>query len=56
MIAGATDAGYAALESDAAILDSFGPRGDGDNEHIVTELIEPRLYLVARMLIELGEQ
>lgn len=59
MVNAATDAGYAALEGDAAVLESLGPRGDGyhgDAEHLVISSIEPRLYLVARILIELGQQ
>jgi glutamate carboxypeptidase len=59
MIKGTSDAGYAALESDAAVFESLGPRGDGyhgTDEHIVIASIEPRLYLVARLLMELARR
>lgn len=57
MIKGATDAGYAALSGKTAVLESFGPSGDGyhaTDEHILISSIEPRLYLTARLLMELG--
>ncbi len=59
MIKGSTDAGYAALSGKAAVVESFGPTGDGyhgTGEHILIKSIEPRLYLVARLLTELGKQ
>ncbi len=59
MIKGTSDAGYAALESDAAVFESLGPRGDGyhgTDEHIVTASIEPRLYLVVRLLMEIARR
>lgn len=57
MIKASTDAGYAALPGTAAVVESLGPSGDGYhgvNEHILVDSIEPRLYLTARLLMELG--
>lgn len=59
MAKGATDAGYAGLSGKAAVVESFGLSGDGyhaRNEYIEIDSISPRLYLVARLLIELGKQ
>ena len=52
---GGTDAAFAALESRAATLERFGVQGAGahsnDAEYILLGSIEPRLYLLARMIM-----
>jgi len=56
---GGTDAAFAALETDAAVLEGFGLRGFGahsDNaEYIEIPSIEPRLYLMARMIMDVAQ-
>jgi glutamate carboxypeptidase len=59
MTGGATDAGYANRNGKAAVVESFGLAGFGyhaRDEYIDTDSIVPRLYLLTRMLIELGKQ
>ncbi|MBK4735439.1 M20/M25/M40 family metallo-hydrolase [Noviherbaspirillum pedocola] len=59
MIGGATDAGFAARSGKATVLESFGLPGAGyhaRDEYIVTDGIVPRLYLMTRMLQELGKR
>lgn len=59
MTGGATDAGYANRNGKAAVVESFGLAGFGyhaRDEYIDTDSIVPRLYLMTRMLIELGKQ
>ena len=55
---GGTDAAFAALESHAATLERFGLQGFGshsnDAEYILLESIEPRLYLLARMIMDVS--
>lgn len=54
---GGTDAGFAGRSGSAAVLEGLGLAGWGyhaKNEFIEIDSIEPRLYLVSRMLIELG--
>jgi glutamate carboxypeptidase len=57
---GATDAALAALESKGAVLESFGLTGGGAHsnsaEFIDLSSIEPRLYLLTRMVMEVGKQ
>jgi glutamate carboxypeptidase len=52
---GGTDAAFAALESRAATLERFGLQGAGAHsnnaEYILLDSIEPRLYLLARMIM-----
>ena len=58
MIGGATDAGYANRNGKAAVVESFGLAGFGyhaRDEFIDTNSIVPRLYLMTRMLMELGK-
>ncbi|WP_024518475.1 M20/M25/M40 family metallo-hydrolase [Bradyrhizobium sp. Tv2a-2] len=58
MTGGATDAGYANRSGKAAVVESFGLAGFGyhaRDEYIDTDSIVPRLYLMTRMLIELGK-
>lgn len=58
MTGGATDAGYAARSGKAVVVESFGLAGWGyhaRDEYIDTNSIVPRLYLMTRILIELGK-
>jgi glutamate carboxypeptidase len=59
MTGGATDAGYANRNGKAAVVESFGLAGFGyhaRDEYIDTDSIVPRLYLMTRLLTELGKQ
>ena len=59
MIGGATDAGYANRNGKAAVVESFGLAGFGyhaRDEFIDANSIVPRLYLMTRMLMELGKE
>ncbi len=59
MIGGATDAGYANRNGKAAVVESFGLAGYGyhaRDEFIDANSIVPRLYLMTRMLVELGKK
>lgn len=59
MTGGATDAGYAARDGKATVVESFGLAGYGfhaRDEFIVTNSIVPRLYLMTRLLTELGKE
>jgi len=58
MTGGATDAGYASQSGKAVVLESFGLAGWGyhaRDEYIEIDSIVPRLYLMTRMLAELGK-
>jgi glutamate carboxypeptidase len=52
---GATDAAIAALETKAPVIEGLGMLGDGahsnDGEYILLSSIEPRLYLLARLIM-----
>jgi glutamate carboxypeptidase len=52
---GATDAAFAALESKAAVIEGLGLLGDGahssDAEYILLSSVEPRLYLLSRLIM-----
>jgi glutamate carboxypeptidase len=56
---GGTDAAFAALESHAATLERFGLQGFGahsnDAEYILLDSVEPRLYLLARMIMDFSQ-
>jgi len=59
MTGGATDAGYANRSGKAVVVESFGLAGFGyhaRDEFIDTDSIVPRLYLMTRMLTELGKR
>lgn len=59
MVKGATDAGYAGRSGKAAVVESFGlPGADyhASNEYIEIDAIPRHLYLVVRLLTELGKQ
>jgi glutamate carboxypeptidase len=55
---GGTDAALAGLKPKGGVLESFGLRGYGahsnDDEYIFIDSISPRLYLSARMVMDLG--
>ncbi len=56
---GGTDAAFAALKTKAAVIESFGLRGFGahsnDAEYVDTDSIEPRLYLLTRMIMDVSQ-
>jgi glutamate carboxypeptidase len=55
---GGTDAGYAGRSGKAAVLESFGLSGFGyhaRDEYVELDSIAPRLYLMTRMLQEIGK-
>jgi glutamate carboxypeptidase len=59
MTGGATDAGFANRSGKAVVVESFGLAGFGyhaRDEYIDTRSIVPRLYLMTRMLMELGKK
>jgi glutamate carboxypeptidase len=55
---GGTDAAFAALKTQNAVLERFGLRGFGahstDDEYVLVSSIEPRLYLAARLIMDLA--
>ena len=59
MTGGATDAAFAARSGKAAVVESFGLAGFGyhaRDEYIELDSIVPRLYLMTRILTEIGRQ
>jgi glutamate carboxypeptidase len=59
MTGGATDAGFANRSGKAIVVESFGLAGFGyhaRDEFIDTDSIVPRLYLMTRLLMELGKR
>jgi len=59
MTGGGTDAGFAGRSGKATVVESFGLAGFGyhaRDEYIEVDSIVPRLYLVTRLLQELGKQ
>ena len=56
---GGTDAAFAALKTKAPVIERFGLRGFGahsnDAEYIDIDSIMPRLYLAARMLMDVSQ-
>lgn len=56
---GGTDASYAQLKSKAAVVEGFGLQGFGahstEAEYIAIPSIEPRLYLAARMIMDIAQ-
>jgi len=58
-LGGGTDAAFAALKTQAPVIESFGLRGFGshsnDAEYIDIDSIEPRLYLLARMIMDVSQ-
>ena len=55
---GGTDAAFAALRTKAAVIERFGLRGFGahsnDAEYVDIDSIEPRLYLLTRMIMDVS--
>lgn len=55
-----TDAGFASLSGKPAVLENFGLLGFGyhssDAEYVDLDSIEPRLYLLTRMIVESARQ
>jgi glutamate carboxypeptidase len=55
---GGTDAAFAALKTKNAVVERFGLRGFGahstDDEYVLVSSIEPRLYLAARLIMDLA--
>jgi glutamate carboxypeptidase len=57
MTGGATDAAFAGRSRKAAVVESFGLAGFGyhaRDEYVELDSIAPRLYLVARLLQDIG--
>jgi len=56
---GGTDAAFAALNTKAPVLERFGLQGYGEHtieaEYILIDSIEPRLYLLARMIMDVAQ-
>jgi glutamate carboxypeptidase len=56
---GGTDAAFAALRTKAPVIERFGLRGygahSGEAEYVLIESIEPRLYLLARMIMDVAQ-
>jgi len=56
---GGTDAAFAALKTQAPVVEGFGLRGFGSHstnaEYILLDSIEPRLYLAARMVMDIAQ-
>jgi glutamate carboxypeptidase len=55
---GGTDAAFAALSTNAPVLERFGLRGFGAHsafaEYVLIDSIEPRLYLLARLIMDVS--
>lgn len=55
---GGTDAAFAALRTKAPVIERFGLQGFGahsnDAEYVYIDSIEPRLYLMSRMIIDVS--
>jgi glutamate carboxypeptidase len=55
---GGTDAAFAALKTKNAVVERFGLRGFGahstDDEYVLVSSIEPRLYLAARLIMDIA--
>jgi glutamate carboxypeptidase len=57
-LGGATDAAFAALKAKGPVVEGFGLRGFGSHttnaEYVLMSSIEPRLYLAARMIMDIS--
>jgi glutamate carboxypeptidase len=55
---GGTDAAFAALKTQAAVVERFGLQGFGghsaDNEYVLLSTVEARLYLAARVVMDVA--
>lgn len=56
---GGTDAAFASLKTRAPVVEGFGLRGFGSHstnaEYVLMSSIEPRLYLAARMIMDISQ-
>ena len=56
---GGTDAAFASLETKAPVLERFGLQGFGahsnDAEYVAVDSIEPRLYLLTRLIMDVSQ-
>lgn len=56
---GGTDAAFAALKTQAPVVERFGLQGFGghtaDNEYVLLDTIEARLYLAARVVMDVAQ-
>lgn len=56
---GGTDAAFAALKTKAPVIERFGLQGSGahsnDGEYVLIDSIEPRLYLLSRMIMDVSQ-
>jgi len=56
---GGTDAAFASLSTKAPVIERFGLQGYGahsaDAEYVLLDSIEPRLYLLARMIMDISQ-
>jgi len=56
---GGTDAAFASLETKAPVIERFGLQGFGahsnDAEYVAVDSIEPRLYLLARLIMDVSQ-
>lgn len=56
---GGTDAAYAALKARGPVIEGLGLHGFGNhstnNEYVVVDSIEPRLYLAARLIMDISQ-
>jgi glutamate carboxypeptidase len=56
---GGTDAAFASLQTKAPVLERFGLQGFGahsnDAEYVAVDSIEPRLYLLARLIMDASQ-
>jgi glutamate carboxypeptidase len=56
---GGTDAAFAALKARGPVLERFGLQGFGahtqDAEYVLVDSIEPRLYLMVRMIMDVAQ-
>jgi glutamate carboxypeptidase len=56
---GGTDAAFASLDTKAPVLERFGLQGFGahsnDAEYVAVDSIEPRLYLLARLIMDVSQ-
>ena len=56
---GGTDAAFAALNTKAPVIERFGLQGYGahsaEAEYVLLDSIEPRLYLLTRMIMDVSQ-
>src|SRR5260221_10751001 len=56
---GGTDAAFASLQTKAPVLERFGLQAFGahsnDAEYVAVDSIEPRLYLLARLIMDVSQ-